>query len=186
MKWSYFSHYWPIVGGIQWLSADYLHKMQVLWHFDVSFDVILNKMLDKQSSRRWFQMPWRSCYDTVIVQVSLQWSHKEHDGLSNHRPHDCLLSRLFMRRSKKTSKLRVTDLCEGNSPVTGEFPAQRASYAESVSIWWRHHAYTYDSVKKWWTMQIYISYFIRTIQHAKGQRHMGTLAPEAGISGKDK
>ena len=24
---------------------------------------------------------------------------------------------------------------------TGEFPAQRASYAENVSIWWRHHVY---------------------------------------------
>ena len=43
------------------------------------------------------------------------------------------------RRSKKTSKLRVTGLCEGNSPVTGEFPAQRASNAENVSVWWRHH-----------------------------------------------
>ena len=43
------------------------------------------------------------------------------------------------RRSKKTSKLRVIGLCEGNSPVTGEFPAQRASNAEIVSIWWRHH-----------------------------------------------
>ena len=29
-------------------------------------------------------------------------------------------------------------LCAGNSPVTGEFPAQRASNAENVSIWWRH------------------------------------------------
>ena len=43
------------------------------------------------------------------------------------------------RRSKKTSKLRFTGLCEGNSLVTGEFPAQRASNAENVSIWWRHH-----------------------------------------------
>ena len=34
------------------------------------------------------------------------------------------------RRSKKTSKLRVTGLCEGNSPVIGEFPAQKASNAE--------------------------------------------------------
>ena len=42
------------------------------------------------------------------------------------------------RRSKKTSKLRVTGLCKGISPVTGEFPAQRASNAENVSIWWRH------------------------------------------------
>ena len=43
------------------------------------------------------------------------------------------------RRSKKTSKLRATGLCQGNSPVTSEFPAQRASNAENVSILWRHH-----------------------------------------------
>ena len=43
------------------------------------------------------------------------------------------------RRSKKTSKLCVTGLFDGNSPVTGEFRAQRASNAENVSIWWRHH-----------------------------------------------
>ena len=47
-----------------------------------------------------------------------------------------------MRRSKKTSKLRVTGLYAGNSPVTGEFPAQKASNAENVSISWRHHART--------------------------------------------
>ena len=50
----------------------------------------------------------------------------------------CLVYRLFRRRSKKTSKLCVTALCAGNSPVTGEFPAQRASSAENGSIWWRH------------------------------------------------
>ena len=60
-------------------------------------------------------------------------------SVSNHQPHGCLLNRVFRRRSKKTSKLRVTGLCEGNSLVTGEFPAQRASNADNVSIWWRHH-----------------------------------------------
>ena len=30
----------------------------------------------------------------------------------------------------------------GNSPVTGEFPAQKASNAENVSSWWRHHGVT--------------------------------------------
>ena len=54
----------------------------------------------------------------------------EHDGVSNHKRLDCLLNRLFRCRSKKTSKLRVTGICEGNSPVTGEFPARRASNAE--------------------------------------------------------
>ena len=70
---------------------------------------------------------------------SLDLLHNGRDGASNHQPHHCLLYRLFRRRSKKTSKLRVTGLCEGNSPVTGEFPAQMASYAENVSIWWPHH-----------------------------------------------
>ena len=42
-------------------------------------------------------------------------------------------------RSTKTSKLSVTGLCEGNSPVTGEFPTQRARNTENVSIWWSHH-----------------------------------------------
>ena len=45
------------------------------------------------------------------------------------------------RRSKKASKLCVTGLCAGNSPVTGEFPAQRASNAEDDSVWWSHHVF---------------------------------------------
>ena len=52
---------------------------------------------------------------------ALQWLHNEHNGVSNHQPHDCLLNCLFRHISKKTSKLRDTGLCAGNSPVTGEF-----------------------------------------------------------------
>ena len=69
---------------------------------------------------------------------SLQWRHNGSYGVSNHRRLDCLLNRLFRRRSKNTLKLCVTGLCEGNSPVTGGFPAQMANYAENVSIWWSH------------------------------------------------
>ena len=78
------------------------------------------------------------CYDCWITST-LRWRHNERDSVSNHQPHDCILNRLFRRRSKKTSKLRVTGLCAGNSPGTGVFPAQMASNAENVSIWWRHH-----------------------------------------------
>ena len=74
--------------------------------------------------------------------MSLQWRQNEPDGVSNHQSRDCLLNHLFRRRLKKTSKRRVTGLCEGNSPVTGEFPAQRASNAENISIWWRHNNVT--------------------------------------------
>ena len=74
-----------------------------------------------------------------LILYSLQWRHNGRDGISNNQPRHCLLNRLFMRWSKKTSKLRVTGLGVGNSPVTGEFPAQMASNAENVSIWWRQY-----------------------------------------------
>ena len=73
----------------------------------------------------------------------LQWRHNEPDCVSNHQPHDCLLNCLFRRTSKIISKLRVTALCAGNSPETGEFPAQMANNAENDSIWWRHHEITF-------------------------------------------
>ena len=63
-------------------------------------------------------------------------------------------------RSKETLKLRVTVLCVGNSPVTCEFPAQRASNAENVSIWWRHHGM--EMLSAWLTgasMEEYIAMF---------------------------
>ena len=78
-------------------------------------------------------------YRHAAAKISLQWRHNGRDSVSNHQPHKCLLNCLFRRRSKKTSKLCVTGLCAGNSPGTGEFPAQMASYAENVSLWWRHH-----------------------------------------------
>ena len=62
-----------------------------------------------------------ACFNGTQVAVikypaSLHWRHNDHDRVSNHQPHGCLLNRLFRRRSKKTSKLRVTGLCVGNSP----------------------------------------------------------------------
>ena len=91
-----------------------------------------------------------------------QWRHNEHDGFSNHRHLDCLLNCLFRLRSKKTStwsKLCVTDLSEGNSPVTDEFPSQRASNMENVSIWWHQHdfvlASVYNITKADWTKQCF-------------------------------
>ena len=71
---------------------------------------------------------------SYYISRTLQWRHNEGDSVSNHQPHDCLLNRLFKAKIKEISKLRVTGLCAGNSPGTGEFPAQMASNAENVSI----------------------------------------------------
>ena len=67
-------------------------------------------------------------------------------------------STVYTGEDKKKSKLRVTGPCEGNSAVTGEFPAQMASNAEKVSIWRRHHVSTFvqvacgltESRLSWW------------------------------------
>ena len=90
--------------------------------------------------------------------LTLRWRHNDGDSVSNHQPHDCLLSCLFGRTSKKTSKLRVTGLCVGNSPGTGEFPAQMASNAENVSIWWRHHETAVET--RAWMREIKIKMYL--------------------------
>ena len=81
----------------------------------------------------------KSIYRLFNEFYALQCRHNGRDGVSNNQPHHCSLNRLFRRRPKKISKLRVTGLCVENSPVTGKFPAQMASNAENVSPLWRHH-----------------------------------------------
>ena len=53
--------------------------------------------------------------------------------------HSTAFWQLMRTHIKEASKSALRTLCEGNSPVTGEIPAQRDSNAEKASIWWRHH-----------------------------------------------
>ena len=93
-----------------------------------------------------FQLIFVACGAVVGYNSSLQWRHNERDRVSNHQPHDCLLNHLFRRRLKETSKFRVTGLRAGK---------QRASNAENVSIWWRHHVAIYSHL---WDPCTYIIY----------------------------
>ena len=91
--------------------------------FDVYFDLRLNKRLCKQSWGWWFETLlcplWRHSNDKPYKKhIPLQWRHNERNGVSNYRCLDCLVKRLFRHRS-----------LAANSPVTGEFPAQRTSNA---------------------------------------------------------
>ena len=69
--------------------------------------------------------------------LALLWHHNGHDGISNHWHLDCLLKRLF--RADQRKQQSALSLAFVYSLVTGEFPAQRASNAKNVSIWWHHH-----------------------------------------------
>ena len=104
--------------------------------------------------------------------ITLQWRHNERDDVSYQLSLHCLLNCWFRCRSKKTAKLRVTRLCEGNSRVTGDFPTQKVSNAENASIRWRNHGMDADDMVTqwslasawmlltvfWWNILVYASY----------------------------
>ena len=63
----------------------------------------------------------------------------EHHVVSNHRGPSIICLPAYADSHQRNSKPALHALWEGNSPMTSEFPAQRASNAEKASIWWRHH-----------------------------------------------
>ena len=73
---------------------------------------------------------WSTLLQTILNQyllITLQWRQFEHHGIANHQYLDCLL--------RRTSKLCITALCEGNPPVTGGFPSQKSSNSENEVVW---------------------------------------------------
>ena len=76
----------------------------------------------KDMARLWLLMAWgilRAMASAkaafVLRPLPLHWRHNEHDGVSNHQPHDCLLNGLFRCRSKENIKAPC------HWPLGGEF-----------------------------------------------------------------
>ena len=57
----------------------------------------------------------------------------------------CLIVGSDTDQSKHQSSASLA-FWEGNSSVIGEFPAQKTSNAENISIWWRHHKQTHPPI----------------------------------------
>ena len=110
-----------------------------------------------------------------VTDKSLRWRHNWRDNVSNHQPQDCLLNRLCRRRSKKTSKLRVTGLCVGpvNSPhkwpVTRKmFPFDDVIMCDILFMRWITDKYTFRQ------------------QHTSKNRHQCNVAKLILISNSEK
>ena len=71
-----------------------------------------------------------------LITMTSQWPRR-----CLKSPASWLFTQSFIRAQIKENikAPRHWPLC-GEFTGTGEFPAQRASNAENVSIWWRHHA----------------------------------------------
>ena len=159
IKWKHFPRYWPLETG------EFPAQRPLTQSFDVFFDLCLNKWLSKQPWGWWFEtLSWslsRHCNDFIDTNLVISrsnitryWKHlratygvvfSEFFGekIPRDNYNDVIMGAIASQITSLTivvsRKLRVTGLCAENSPVTDEFPAQMASNAENVSIWWRHH-----------------------------------------------
>ena len=121
---------------------------ELRWHFITSIvgteNYNINSILSQCPAVMIAKCPVKITFVTRImvshnrreIKTTLHWRHNDHDGVSNHQLHCCLLHRLKIKENIKAP--RHWPLW-GEFTGTGEFPAQRDSYAENVSIWWRHH-----------------------------------------------
>ena len=117
--------------NLTWFYLSNLYLMYLIgWpmntHLWMTSVILISKWVTSWSGRKNNQ----KCYYITVTSLWAWWRLKS-------PAYNCSLNRLFRQRSKKTSKLHVTGLCAGNSPVAGEFPAQMASNAENAG--WRHH-----------------------------------------------
>ena len=76
----------------------------------------------------------------------IQWRHNERDGVSR------LFTQPFVQAHIKEI-IKAPRHWPLWGEFTGEFPAQRVSDAENVSIWWRHHAKLYWTTNEYNTME---------------------------------
>ena len=98
------------------VTAEFPSQRPVTLSCDVFFDVRPHKRLSKQSWGWWFETPscslWRHCNANELQYRDLTWIKGNRDNNNG---------------------------CMATCSIDG-FPAWMASNAESVSIWWRHHA----------------------------------------------
>ena len=127
----------------------YTNHGPMVWNMYMGKTFILGKKLYPDQVANYVFLLW---YPLLKI-AALQWRHNRRDGVPNHQPHDCLLNRSFRRKSKKTSKLRVTGLC---APVTGDkWPVTRNMFpSDDVIVDWALSllvpiTYSYSDDKQW-------------------------------------
>ena len=95
---------------------------------EIALRGMIQKLLNEESTWQQSWSRYRTPHDIHYNDVIMATIASQITSLT------IVYSTVYSGADQKTSKLRVTGLCDGNSPLTGEFPAQRASNAENVSI----------------------------------------------------
>ena len=144
IKWKRFPRYWPFVRGIHQEPVNSPHKGQ--WHGTLMFSLIralTNSWANNGDAGDWRRHRAHYCVTVMIcaicgIVLALQWLIMTTIA-SQITSLTVVYSTVYSDADQRNIKApRHWPLC-GEFTGTSEFPAQRASYAENVSIWWRHH-----------------------------------------------
>ena len=98
--------------------------------FDIFLILSPNKLLNRQLSCRWFEKPWRP-FDVSVMgsKNTCPFNIMRHQQNGEHFANDnfkgILLGENPWWRHEMETFTALLDICAGNSPVPGEFPAQR-------------------------------------------------------------
>ena len=127
-----------------------LQQPSLIWFCLLMYFIVTSRLTWKARESIDFGFVNRSEANKSMPAWTLQWCHNERHGVSNLRHLHCFSQQFVQVHIKQNIKApRITCLCEGNPPVTDGFPSQRASNAENVSIWWRHHELVPNSSASW-------------------------------------
>ena len=108
IKWKHFPRYWPFVRGTHRPPVDSHHKGQ--GRGALMFSLIC---------------AWTNGWTNNRDAVDLRRHRAEYDVIIMHQGYFELLTSILMMTSSNGCIFRVTGPLCGNSPVSGEFPAQR-------------------------------------------------------------
>ena len=115
-------------------SHIYHHILNVIF-----INRLLNPLLGclPHQRRPAFVRSWLTCGLSIQIQIQIITLTSQWASWRLKSPGHSTIS--FKLKPKKTSKSALPALCEGNPPVGGGFPSQRAGNAESVFMTWHHN-----------------------------------------------
>ena len=150
IKWKHFPRYWPFVRWIDWSPVNFPHKGQ--WRGALMFSLIcawMNAWVNNRVAGDLRRL--RAHYEVIVMNkhdiICFSTMTSQWPPWRLKSPASRLFTQLFIR-----AHIKENIKAPRHWPLCGEFivdrwsPAQMASNAENVSIWWRHHVTALESL----------------------------------------
>ena len=119
------------------IANHYWMKYPIVYHYLVEYFIPENVCLHFLEFVNHLCWILKTTFNADLADLAhtIQWSRV----VSNHQQLDYFFSSSFRLTTKKMSTHWITGSLWGNSSLPDEFPPQRVSNGESVSISWRQH-----------------------------------------------